>query len=1092
MTTQPISIPAERSRNRLLSRLRAIRRTGTAVTLLAGGSQAVLAALVVALAAIGLDYLLRMPGLLRLVLGIVVVGLAAAALQRFMIRRLRLPSLAQVARQVQRSVDGARDGLGSGAEFAVSGCGGPMVEQTVALAADLSEQLAVTKLVRWRWVLGWLASALLALSVLAAGWGGIGWWVERGLQRLAWPVVRAEWPRRVQIVSSHSGQEMQVVAAEPVTLQARIARGPKHTPAVLVLAESDHVRRFEMTDIGEGIRTFAIRPLASGTFWFEAGDGSTEGQAGRIRVVHRPQAVRAEIVVQPPVYTGQPASRFALGSSPVRVPEGSRVDMTLSISKDIGDDAGQPRATIVLVPVDARDAQPAESLDVHFGTNRRQITAGWRCDHDCLIRATFIDTDRLANAPLQPWRIVVQKDQVPTIESQAPADGEEATPTAVLAVRGQAGDDWGVRDVHLGWQVGRAGATQPAESLRVPTTQPERIGGVVRVCVDWDWSLALLSLQPGDRVIWHLAAQDNFDLDSRTHEPVRSPARTIRIIGSVELLKSVLGQLALLRQQIAQLHAQEKDLSQALQSPESAHQPAERFGRQADRQARIAGQTRGVAESLAAIAQRLEANRVERPDLAAAIGSAARELKQVQAGPMTRAQHDLQDAQAKGASDPARELEVADARKSADAAARALEDLLHRTGAWTTLESAALGLQDLIDRQQTLRQQTQQAGAETLGKPLEELSGSQRQNLQGLAESQRSLGEQLQRLWEDMNRHAAASSRAPADPQADRLRQAAEHLEQQGTVSAMAGSADEISRNITSSAQQRQQEAQQSMEQALARLRGQGSGQQLQQVSGNSRNESSGLAQRLRELARRQRELKEQTGQVESRRGPTGQLDRPGQIRLSIASKRQADLGAQVEDVGKSMEEPESARPLERVSQEMGQIARQMQAGSTGQSVQDAQQQAAEELLAMAAQLEQQVWGQEQAAGDRSEQGGGGRDSVPPGASGQAKAGGSVRPGRQQDGQQGSQSGSSQGNPSRQAGSEGARDEFLPSNQEPVQAARLPDRLGQVEAWGFLPPDQRRVVLQGMQGQPPERYRQLTERYWRVLNESAGSGGTED
>jgi hypothetical protein len=86
-------------------------------------------------------------------------------------------------------------------------------------------------------------------------------------------------------------------------------------------------------------------------------------------------------------------------------------------------------------------------------------------------------------------------------------------------------------------------------------------------------------------------------------------------------------------------------------------------------------------------------------------------------------------------------------------------------------------------------------------------------------------------------------------------------------------------------------------------------------------------------------------------------------------------------------------------------------------------------------------------------------------------------------GQQSPRQGS--GERSNQGGGQAASDSTLPGEQAPAGAAALPAELGKVEAWGFLPPDQRREILQGMQAEPPPRYRKLTERYWRLLNESA-------
>ena len=430
---------------------------------------------------------------------------AAATLNRHVLARIRLPSLPHVARQVQHSVDGPPDCLASGAEFATANLAGSFAEQTVARSAQLSRRLSPARLARWRWMTAWFGAALLAFGVLAAGWVSVGWWFECGLQRLAWPVVPADWPRRIQILSDHSGKTLLAATGEPLTLEARIARGWLGTDARLVLTDANQVRRVEMADLGDGKRSAVVRLLGSATFWFEAGDDDTRSDPGRVRVVARPAVSRAEILVQSPPYTALPASRITLGSGPVQVPEGSRVDLQLTLIKPLADDAGHPKATIVLAPADVPDAQPVETLDAKFGADHQQIAAGWWCVRDSLINADFTDTDGFTNVPLQPWRIAAKVDQPPAIQVQSPPDAVEVTPAAALRVQAMATDDWGIDDVRLAWRISNAGVpdagdpatTQASEQRRrVSTTQPQRGGDTVSLPIDYAWALDDLALQP--------------------------------------------------------------------------------------------------------------------------------------------------------------------------------------------------------------------------------------------------------------------------------------------------------------------------------------------------------------------------------------------------------------------------------------------------------------------------------------------------------------------------------------------------------------------------------------------------------------------
>lgn len=947
------------ARHELLSRLRAVRRAGAAVAVTAGLSRATLTVLISVLLAIALDWLLRLPGPLRSAEMLALVLLGATTLNRHVLARLRLPPLSHVARQVQDSVDGPPDCLASGAEFAVAGLSGPFIEQTVTRSAHLARDLSPARLARWRWMTAWLGGALLALGILTIAWDSVGWWVDCGLQRLTWPVVRAEWPRRIRILSDLSGKTLLAATGEPLTLEARIARGSLGTDARLVLSDARQVRRVEMADSGDGKRSVVVRLLGSATFWFEAGDDDTRADPSRVRVVPRPAVSRAEILVQSPPYTAQPASRITLGSGPVQVPEGSRIDLQMALTKPLADEAGHPKATILLAPADSPDAQPVEALDVKFGSDHRQIAAGWWCIRDSLVKADFTDTDGFANAPLQPWRIAARIDQPPAVQVQSPADEIEVAPGAALQLQAMAADDWGIDDVQLAWRVTKADAADSAEHLqRIPTSQPQRSGDAVSLPIDWSWSLEGLALQPGDRLTWSLQVHDNFDLAGRRHDPVRSPPRTIRVVSEAELLESILQQLAASRGEVLQMLQQQRDLRETLLAQAAASQPAadpDASRRGMEQQARVASQARRTAGDLAKAADRLHANRVDRPNLSSSVASAARQLSQIQSSQMAEVQRNLQTAQA---SLPA-------AANAAAAAAKDLEDLLRRTAGWTSLEAAALGLEDLIDKQKALQAQTADLASRTLGQPVNALPGAERQALAATAAAQRDLSRRVEQLQKDMKSQAVGGESLQPDQKA-RLGAAAESLEKQNTAPAMAAGADEIARNVTMSAQQRQQAARQSMQQALASLRGL---KASEETDAGQAGPNDSLARHLKELAAKQAALRAQTGDINARRDPSGSLDRAGLMRLNQASKGQADLGKQVRQAQPSAKGQAAQRLLDAVAGRMQGNAQEMQAGSSGQPVLDSQQHAAETLLALADALERAAQGGQGQQGSQPKQG---------------------------------------------------------------------------------------------------------------------------
>jgi hypothetical protein len=1088
----PSTAPLESlSTQELLHRLRVVRRVGVAVAALAGISRAGLTLLAALVLAICLDYSLRLPGLLRLVLASCLLLLAGVVLYRHVVARLRLPLLSAVARQVQGHTAGPPDCLASGAEFALARTPGYFAGQTITRSAHLAATLSPIRLVRWRWLAGWLASVLLALAILAVGWKTFRSPMICGLERLAWPIMRVYWPRWVQIDSALSGRTVLVASGEPLTLEARILRGSAAVVARLVLDDGNQVRRLEMADLSEGRRSVVVHLTGTATFWFEAGDDDSRAVPGRIRIVARPAVAHAEILVTPPSYTAQPTDRIALGSGPVQVPEGSRLEAHVGLTKPLAEQAHRPSATISLLPADSPEAQPVESLDVRFGRDHQEIETGWWSSRDSLLRAEFTDTDGFANAPLQPWRIAVRIDQLPAVQVQTPVDGIEATPRAVLPLRAMATDDWGIDGVRLAWRVNQddtesSAAARSSEQVRsIPATQPQRSGDSVNVPIDMPWSLEELALKPGDRVTWSLLVRDNFDLAGRRHEPVRSPVRTIRVVSETDLLQSVLGQLGAARAEIVRMLQPQQDLREMLLAQAGRPQPAgdiDLLHRIADQQARLAGQASKTAADLARATERLLTNRLGRGDLADSSTAAARELTQVRAGPMADVQRLVRAAQLSEAGPAQAGDSVRAAAQAAVGAAEGLENLLRQTAGWTSLESAALGLQDLIDRQTTVQSQTATLGARTLGQSPDVLPGADRQALSELAAAQRELSRRMHQLHADLKTPAAAGEPLQSDQQA-RLSAAARSLEGPDTSALMTSAADEIASNTTMGAQQRQSSAVHAMQRALAALRGP---KDAAQADASRNGQSDPLIGQLKDLARRQTDLRARTVDINSRRDAGGSLDRAGLMRLNQVGQGQADLSGQVDHVKRAATSDAAQRSLDAVAGQMRDAAGQMQAGSSGPPVLDAQQQAAAALSALADALQRAAGGIQEPDGSPSVS----ATADSPGQKG-SRAGQANRPGNGHgpgtDRNQGSspgQAASAGGKKGEPGGAQAAADSDLPADQAPRAAAALPSTLGQVEAWGFLPPDQRRQVLQGMQSAPPERYRKLTESYWRVLNDS--------
>jgi len=939
---------------RLLGRMRAFRLAGTCATLLAGSSRAALATVVIASAAVWLDWLLRMPGPVRLVLGVAAVAAAGLAWYRNVIRPMRWPDLAAVARQIESVVGAPPDCLPSAAELAARNASGPLAQQTVRSAAQVLERIPAARLVRWRWTIGWFCGCLLVFAALAGSWNLAGWWFERGLSRLAWPIVQVAWPKRVHLTSPHAGKVLTVPLGETAVLRARVVRGPEGTNAWLVLGRFGRtVKKVAMRDDGGGWRSATVRAVESASFWFEAGDDSTRDRPGYLRVVPRPQVISAELRIAPPVYTGAAPVSASLTGGSVRVPEGSRVALTVTVSKPLAERSGGPDAVVAVTPADDSDANDAASPPVRWGQDHRRFTATWTCRGDSLVQVRFVDEDGLSNPPMRPWRITVRPDRPPGITVQSPADNLEVTPAAVVRLQATVTDDWGVADVRLAWRIERLGQAVP--SGRDPAQQrffeadvrTEPRLDLRRIACKYDWSLDSLSLQPGDRVRWFIRARDNYSLAGKQHEPVRSAVMTLRIVDAITLLQAILADLAAVRQKIGGMLSDQQQLRDALSAAAKASERSSTDARRLiDKQGRIIWQGRQAANRLAAIAERMETNRIRRGDLNDSIGWAKGRLIDLAAREMADVQQYLRLAAGSVGNDADRPG-PAEAAEAAQDACEALQEILRRTASWSTIEATILALQELIAGQESLRERTGRLAAEYLGLSTEQLSDAVRQSLRRSAAEQRSLAERLGKLQSDMNSQAATSAMLSAE-WAVRLRAAAGILQGQAAVPAMSAASVQIARNVLVAAQEKQAAALRAMQEALAVLRGAAPADEAAAAVAAKEQSPEALAESLDSFARRQRQLRAETARIEDGRGSDGRLSRAGLLKLLLAAQEQGTLAEEVGKLAPAVPGPALRQVLASVADRMRQIASRMKGGASGRAVQSAQRDVADVLASLA------------------------------------------------------------------------------------------------------------------------------------------------
>lgn len=563
-------------------------------------------------------------------------------------------------------------------------------------------------------------------------------------------------------------------------------------------------------------------------------DGETP--PATILLVRPPAIVSASAVVSPPPYAGAAPLTSELGTGADEratlsgVLSGSRVEVRLTFNRPLPpapQAAGDARRAWLAAALGEQFAALVADRDGPEGPAFAGVFEGasWRLSWTVRdpIRLVVRPTDEhgIAAEVERVFRIQSRDDTPPEATVSRPADAGEALATATLPIACEGRDDIGLDWVRAEYQIARRppdSAGAPPEPVGEPATladaapsaatQPART-----LTATGDLALASLSLKPGDEVWISALAKDRFELDGRTHDPVRSAVRVIRIISPDELVEQVWKELGAVRRGAIRSAEQQAGLRQAAgegrESPTAAREQ-ESLTEAAARQARTLDQVRA----------RVRDNALKDDDLDRVLDQARRlaeEARQASADASAAARRAAEAAQG-GQGGDARAVERDQARKEADAARQqaqqALEDLAAVLDQGEDAWSVRRGVERLLEEQRAIREQTRALGEQTVGRSVEELTAAQRQQAGQLAERQSDLSQRTGETVEKLRQQAEAMRQQ--DPStAGALDEAARRAERARVQEQMDRAAREIEQNRQQSAQQQQDRAVEAMEQML-------------------------------------------------------------------------------------------------------------------------------------------------------------------------------------------------------------------------------------------------------------------------------------
>lgn len=829
---------AARATHEVRARLRRVRRAARSLLTTRVVCLASVWGMLLVVALVLGDLLLRFPAAMRWIFLIGLAGAGAIWFRRTLAPLASFkPALSDVALRVEGWL-GARAGappgpIASAVELPIDDPDPQtrLLSREAARRATASLPRTPWGMLRWKAPAWALMGAVATAMALSAGFRAEPTLAVTGLARLFMPWKETHWPKRVQLADATPSSAHASDLGLPLRATVlRTNRGPGETAITVSYRVIDRDGREcargqamlvpqPATDgrLAGEIFERLIEPSAwlgtSGERWleyrFSADDDETTPK--RVRIVDPPSLVRRITTIEPPAYAEGLRAAFASGRDTAPPPhageaieiapvlEGSRVVVELEYNKEV-----RPRW-------DEEDGSHADlTISSEGGTIRIETTAS----ASVRLGLHAVDAFALRTREEARIRLEVVADAPPEATVLTPASDEVVLSGASIEAVGEGRDDLALTGVALRTRIARRDAgslgaeATPGDDATViaasgPIAEPR---AEVRAMI----SLPAMGVEAGDEVWIETVAGDNFALNGRTHAPVVSAPRRLRVISSSEFVEMIRAELEGLRRTAIRLDRQQGDLMDRGANPPADENEARRMEEAAARQSALSQRLRAQASVVDRLSARAERNALEDETLGrlletieGATERAARASERAGEG-LARSAQDRQDR--------ADSIEE-DQRRVREELARLIEELDRGQDAWVVRRT----LEQLLSDQRALRDRTGEAGRRTVGRTLAELTPDERTDLERIAQRQRDLAERSRDAVDALS-DRAESIRSEDPTQASAMDEAAREATREALTERLREAAQQINENQTASAGRLQDQSIRALEEMLDRL----------------------------------------------------------------------------------------------------------------------------------------------------------------------------------------------------------------------------------------------------------------------------------
>lgn len=918
--------------NSIVERLAALRQrvrlflgmyaTGLLVGLIAA------AALVLSVA----DYLVHFSGLTRVVaLVLVLAGLAVVVLKRVLAPLSTKLTDQFLASRVETLDAQLADELMSAVHFVRQG-----TAQSNALAAKAVEAAeARARGVRFEDALNirqpaQVLSVGLALGLIVLVLALVfPQFRNTALARWASPFGGAEWPRRTHVEfvwNTPDGKAPSVlpqgesleVRAQVNGPQARWRRVYLYTSVdgdsqsfqlmTLQQGQSETHRAMFMRSVElAGQRELRVRLVA---------DDDTEQGWTRIPLARRPEIRELSATILPPAYvkatddtTSRPAPLvFDLLQQAGRAVEESTIKLRIKSTNPLAAGAGRvpeirfidQNKEIALPVAASAQIDPRDPTVAEVTLSARQSMHA---------RVQVCDTNGFTNRTGGTMVLDVVPDAVPTVVITEPRQSIRAVPDAVIKIGVSATDDLGI-DAGK-WRAENYDAkTGAPPRFDVPlawtSRAADRAVGTVTVVSEFPWPLAPLQLKEGERLTLYAMVQDNYEVNGKRHDWVKSAPLTLTIISAEQAqeeartdLMEVRDRIVSLNQQTERTAALTRGIQQTIEKSKAAtSEQARALGDLAQQQAQQSSTGKSIEQKIQQIQERLQQNKMVASDLGKVAEFAKTAMRDVAQRNMAQAAQDLGKAQEAAGKASESQQQASQASKASEAAANAgqqqqqamntMQDVIKRLDEHNSVGAAREAINKLIEKVGNAQGEIQKAAGDPsmMGKNPSELSPENKEKLEKIGKSLEETRDKTVATTEMMKKMAEKMANDPAAQQS--LENAAKAGEQSQTAQNQGAAASAAKSNKTDSANN-------SAGQAMAGLQ-----QMKDELDKLSKRQLEQLAQALADLIARlkqhvvvQKQIREETDKAGKAAAklvlhPLG--DRQGTLHLgTIESQKRAE-----------------------------------------------------------------------------------------------------------------------------------------------------------------------------------------------------------